>query len=72
MRTRRSARNQGILWRALTPPATKPAAPAHPGRCFDCDRFPPDGIVSRRECVLRGDLVYGSTTGRECFRQRNA
>ena len=70
MRTRGSARNQQILWRALTPPAPEKPAPVQgQNRCWDCISYPKGGR-SRGECILKGDMVNGRSESRPCWRAR--
>jgi hypothetical protein len=68
MRTRRSPRNQMILWRALgglpTPIVPLPAAPA----CWDCANYPTGGR-NRGDCTLIGEMVRGGSV-RACFTAR--
>lgn len=70
MRTRRSPRNQDILWRALGgAPEPKPEpAPALP-RCWDCRHFPKGGRA-RATCRLNGLKVNGVRLAPPCFEQR--
>lgn len=60
VRTRRSPRNQEILWRALGGPTTN-AGP----RCADCVNFGPVGYA-RGTCTLLGEPV-DHTSQRACF-----
>lgn len=69
MRTRRSPRNQQILWKALTPPVDKPVLLPHIPRCWDCSSYPPSGRV-RGHCALKGDMVNGRSENRPCFLPR--
>lgn len=68
MRTRRSPRNQAILWRALTPPVAVAVPVPVVLRCWDCDRYAPGGRA-RGECVLLGVMVSGRSQ-RPCFQAR--
>lgn len=68
MRTRRSWRNQDILFKALTPPV-EPASPAPKvDRCWDCARYPKGGR-ERGVCSFKG-LVAGRMAGMGCFKAR--
>jgi len=70
MNTRRSPRNQEILWRSLGQQAViAPASPASPSRCWDCRHYPKGGR-SRGTCVLHGQMVAGLTEGKPCFAPR--
>lgn len=72
MRTRRSPRNQQILWRALTPPA--PPAPEPPPkvqRCFECAHYPKGGR-SHGRCALLNRTANGLTPDLACFVGRPA
>lgn len=71
MRTRRSPRNQEILWRALSRQgAAPPAEPLTPRRaCWDCVNYPKGGR-SRGHCTLLGLMVSGEAENKECFRPR--
>ncbi len=68
MRTRRSPRNQEILWHALTPPVP-PTTPAPADtRCWQCVNYPRTGR-GRGACTLIGEMVQ-STSQRPCFAAR--
>lgn len=75
MRTRRSPRNQEILFRQLFAPArTSPgtaAAPSveHVPRCWDCRHYPKGGR-NRGKCALRGEHVNGRSERQACFAAR--
>ena len=71
MKTRRSPRNQEILWRALSgkpEPITK--APLLP-LCAYCVNFFSNHGRSRGECTLRGTIV-NCTSKQPCFVARAA
>lgn len=69
MRTRRSPRNQELLWRALTPPTTA-ATPAEPDtRCWQCVSYSQTGRSSGA-CALTGRKVR-NTSQRPCFSARH-
>lgn len=68
MRTRRSPRNQDILFRALFQPASVPVPPVVQTRCFDCESYPPRGR-SWGHCALHGKTVLGLGE-HQCFRAR--
>ena len=70
MRTRRSPRNQMILWRALTPPTPVISPAPAIRRCWDCVSYANHGRA-RGECVLRGVMVNGRTADRPCWRKRS-
>ena len=68
MRTRRSARNQDILFRALGQEG-KPASPLVVNRCcFNCCNYPRHGR-GRGDCTLLGQVVYGWGV-RDCYQGR--
>lgn len=70
MRTRRSPRNQEILFRALfMPPEESPIQGPRCPRCWDCLEYPKGGR-SRGECLAHGEVVNGITTRPGCFRPR--
>ncbi len=68
MRTRRSPRNQEILWRALGGKAVAPVAVFGTPCCWNCRRYPPAGRA-RGECTLLGQIVNGRTQ-RSCFESK--
>lgn len=76
MRTRRSARNQDILWRALAAELAGKSEPTPPvvvvPRCWDCLNYP-QGPRQRHHghCTLKGDMVLGWVENRPCFRPRS-
>lgn len=57
MRTRRSPRNQEILWRALAGAPT-PAPHAEPAICSNCVNYPV-GSGFTGACTLNGEMVNG-------------
>lgn len=69
MRTRRSPRNQDILWRELGRQGVVPEKPvaiqASP-RCWDCANYPAGGRV-RGHCGVTGLVVAGRTPDKWCF-----
>lgn len=65
MRTRRSPRNQEILWRALTPPAPTKVNEPVGECCFTCVNYG-GSRRNRAECTLRGVRVEGVTANRPC------
>ncbi len=70
MRTRRSVRNQEILFKALfksQPEAHPELVPAK--TCFGCANYPKGGR-DYQHCTLHGVRVRGATTDRECYRKR--
>lgn len=70
MRTRRSPRNQEILWRALGGQNQTPVVPVvFVTRCFDCAKYPKHGR-RRGTCALIGAMVSGMTENRDCFKAR--
>lgn len=69
MRTRRSPRNQEILWRALTSPVPPVVPTPHVPRCWDCVSYPVGGR-SRGHCTLRGQMAYGATEQLPCHKRR--
>ncbi len=66
MRTRRSPRNQDILFKALFPRPEAPTPAPRTPRCFDCLNYPRGGR-SRGHCTLKGEMVYGISADRPCF-----
>jgi len=70
MRTRRSPRNQEILWRQLGGGENEKLEPIKTVRCFDCVNYPKGGR-SRGECTLIGEVVRGSNKDRKCFIPRS-
>jgi hypothetical protein len=71
VKTRRSPRNQMILWRALTSPVDAPKQTASVPRCWDCVSYPKGGRA-RGECSLVGQIVNGRSKDRPCFTLRGA
>ncbi|HKZ01434.1 MAG TPA: hypothetical protein VJ180_04300 [Pyrinomonadaceae bacterium] len=71
MRTRRSVRNQNILFRALFEPQHETVAIVETKCCFNCANYP-EHERNRGECTLHGVVVRGATVDRECFRSRSA
>lgn len=74
MRTRKSPRNQEILWRELAKqgaPTTPLPVLNSPNRCWDCVSYPKGGRA-RGECVLIGQMVNGRSENRPCFKGRSA
>lgn len=69
MRTRRSPRNQEILWRALTPPAPEIAAPAQSHRCGRCRYYSAPGR-SRSRCKVSMTIVDARRENEPCFEVR--
>jgi hypothetical protein len=69
MRTRRSVRNQNILFKALFEPKKDAVAPAVTVYCFNCVSYPRHGR-RRGECALGGMIINGSTRNRSCFQSR--
>jgi hypothetical protein len=69
MRTRRSPRNQEILFKALFP-KPEPPTPLPPSiRCWDCEYYPKGGRV-RGHCRLRCAEVAGIGQDRPCWTAR--
>jgi hypothetical protein len=70
MRTRRSPRNQEILFRSLfkSPEKIKAGIPVQI-MCVYCLNFPNNGRMSG-ECTLIGERVSGWNKNRECFMER--
>jgi hypothetical protein len=69
MRTRRSPRNQDILFKALFPRPEALPPTARTPRCFDCANYPRGGR-SRGHCNLKGETVAGISEDRPCFAPR--
>ncbi len=69
MRTRRSPRNQEILFKALFPPPEKATPIERSPRCFDCCHYPKGGR-SRGRCALSGESVRGEAENRHCWTDR--
>jgi len=70
MRTRKSPRNQEILFRALFRPPLerREEGPARP-TCFECTQYPKGGR-SGCKCKLTGRRMHGTECKPECFRAR--
>jgi|GEM_PF-5251402 len=70
MKTRKSPRNQEILFRALFAPVPErpEEGPAKP-RCFECAMYPKGGR-SGCKCKLTGQRRNGAECRPECFRAR--
>jgi hypothetical protein len=66
VKTRRSVRNQNILFKALFAPKNEPVNPVEIKCCFKCISYPKQGR-GRGECTLGGMIVLGKTMDRECF-----
>lgn len=69
MRTRRSPRNQEILWRLLTPPATAPPKIQAPPRCGSCRYYSAPGR-SRSLCKISRTKVDARQEDEPCFEKR--
>jgi NADH:ubiquinone oxidoreductase subunit B-like Fe-S oxidoreductase len=69
MRTRRSPRNQEILWRALGGQKSAPAPVVSVPRCWDCANYPKHGRA-RGTCAVTGTMVNGAAENRDCFKAR--
>jgi hypothetical protein len=69
MYTRRSPRNQSILWKALAPPTPKITPAAVVERCWDC-KFYPKGGRSTGSCFILERTVSGITPAPACFVKR--
>lgn len=67
MKTRRSVRNQNILFRELFKPAEKGIESVEIKCCFNCVNYPRDGR-GRARCTLTGGMVRGGSKNRICFR----
>lgn len=68
MRTRRSARNQTRLWRALGGPAEPARPPIVTMCCWNCRNYPAGGRM-RGACAVTGKTVLGESV-RGCWRER--
>ena len=69
MRTRRSPRNQELLFKALFKAPDSPITPATTHYCGDCVSFP--NWRMRGECTLMGKIVNSANRDRECFKLRS-
>jgi hypothetical protein len=66
MRTRRSVRNQNVLFKALFKPPTISQKETMRTACFNCISYPAHGR-NRGECILIGKVVNGNNLDRLCF-----
>lgn len=69
MRTRRSPRNQEILFKSLFKPPLKKVIFEITPCCWDCKSYPKNGR-NTGFCSLRKEKVYGRTKEEGCFERR--
>ena len=67
MKTRRSVKNQNILFSELFKPTEKGIESVATKCCFNCVNYPRDGR-GRAHCTLTGLMVRGGSKNGICFR----